>query len=221
MGSLPGITSYGAYDMAGNVREWCFNEFQKGRLTSGGAWNDTTYMFGNWSQAPPFDRSSKNGFRCALYPDPEKIPQSVFQMAKSGEARDFYKEKPVPDSIFQVYKEQFSYDKTDLDARVESRDESHEDWIKERITFDAAYGGERVIAILFLPKNTAPPYQTVIYVPGVQAQWRNSSQELDKVREFQVFLSFIVKNGRAALYPVYKGTMERRDDALISAELDS
>jgi len=27
--------------------------------------------------------------------------------------------------------------------------------------------------------------------------------------EFKVFLSFIVKNGRAALYPVYKGTMER------------
>ena len=33
--------------------------------------------------------------------------------------------------------------------------------------------------------------------------------------EFKAFLSFIVKNGRAALYPVYKGTMERRDPALI------
>ncbi len=42
-------------------------------------------------------------------------------MAKFGQTRDFYKEKPVPDSIFQVYREQFSYDKTDLKARVESR----------------------------------------------------------------------------------------------------
>ena len=33
--------------------------------------------------------------------------------------------------------------------------------------------------------------------------------------EFPVFLSFLVKNGRAVLYPVYKGTFERRDDALI------
>jgi len=221
VGSLPGITSYGAYDMAGNVREWCFNEFQKGRLISGGAWNDTTYMFGNWSQAPPLDRSSKNGFRCALYLEPDKIPESAFQLAKSGETRDFYKEKPVPDSIFQVYKEQFSYDRTDLNARVESRDESSEDWIYERITFDAAYGGERVIAILFLPKNTAPPYQTVIYFPGIQAISRNSSKDLDGVREFQVFLSFIVKNGRAALYPVYKGTMERADNALIPLAVGS
>ncbi|KKM23169.1 hypothetical protein LCGC14_1617910, partial [marine sediment metagenome] len=214
VGSHQGMTSYGAYDMAGNVREWCWNKAQKGRLIRGGAWNDNTYMFKHWSQAPPFDRSSKNGFRCALYPDPEKIPESAFQMAKSGETRDFYKEKPVPDSIFQVYKEQFSYDKTDLNARVESRDESSERWIQEEITFDAAYGGERIIAYLFLPKNTAPPYQTVIYFPGSQAVFRNSSKDLDSCNEFKVFLSFIVKNGRAALYPVYKGTMERRDDAL-------
>jgi dienelactone hydrolase len=209
VGSLPGITSYGAYDMAGNVREWCFNETQDGRLIRGGAWNDATYMFGILSQTPAFDRSSKNGFRCALYPDPERIPETAFQKVTLGETKDFYKEKPVEDSIFQVYKEQFAYDKTGLNAEVESRDESSEDWITERITFDAAYGGERIIAVLMLPKNTTPPYQTVIYFPGDQANMRKSSEELDKCHEVRVFLSFIVKNGRAALYPVYKGTMER------------
>ena len=209
VGSLPGITAYGAYDMAGNVREWCWNETQDGRLIRGGAWNDATYMFGTLSNVPAFDRSSKNGFRCALYPDPERIPESAFQMVKLGEALDFYKEEPVPDSIFQVYKEQFSYDKTDLNARVESRDESSEDWIQERITFDAAYGGERIIACLFLPKNTAPPYQAAIYFPGGQALHRNTSKDLESAMEFKAFFSFIVKNGRAALYPVYKGTMER------------
>jgi serine/threonine protein kinase/dienelactone hydrolase len=209
VGSLSGITSYGAYDMAGNVREWCFNKTQKGRLIRGGAWDDATYMFGNLSQVPAFDRSSRNGFRCALYPDPERIPESAFNLLELGETKDFYKEKPVADPIFQVYKAQFSYDKTNLNAQVESRDENSENWIQERITFDAAYGGERIIAILFLPKNTAPPYQTVIYFPGGQAIWRKSSKELESDMEFKVFLSFIVKNGRAALYPVYKGTMER------------
>ena len=100
-GSLPGITSYGAYDMAGNVREWCWNQTAQGRLMRGGAWNDNTYMFTELSQAPPFDRSSQYGSDVLFYPDPEKIPQSVFGIQKFGEPRDFYKEKPVSDAIFR------------------------------------------------------------------------------------------------------------------------
>ncbi len=214
-GSLPGITSYGAYDMAGNVREWCWNQTPQGRLMRGGAWNDNTYRFTELSQAPSFDRSSQYGFRCALYPDPEKIPTSVFGMQEFGEPRDFYKEKPVSDAIFQVYREQFSYDKTQLNARIEARDDNSQGWIHERITFDAVYGKERIIAHLFLPKNTLPSYQTVIYVPGSGSLFQPSSQDLESYYEFPVFLSFLVKNGRAVFYPVYKGTFERRDEALI------
>ncbi len=214
VGSLPGITPYGAFDMAGNVREWCFNSSQKGRLIRGGGWNDTTYMFKELTQANASDRSPKNGFRCALYPDPEKIPEQAFTTVEYGTTVDIAKEKPVPDEIFQVYKEQFSYDKTDLNVQVESRNESPENWIKERISFDAAYGGERIIGVLFLPKNIKPPYQTVIYFPGEQAFPRSKSDDLGNDMEFQLFLSFIVKNGRAILYPVYKGTMERSNNRL-------
>ncbi len=210
VGSPPGITSYGAYDMAGNVREWCLNQTPQGRLMRGGAWNDNTYMFTELSQAPSFDRSSQNGFRCAFYPDPEKIPHSVFGMEKFGEPRDFYKEKPVSDAIFQVYKEQFSYDKTQLNARLEARDDSSQGWIHERITFDAVYGKESIIAHLFLPTGTLPPYQTVIYFPGSASLFQTSSQDLANYYEFPVFLSFLVKNGRAVFYPIYKGTFERR-----------
>jgi len=214
VGSLQGITAYGACDMAGNVREWCWNETQQGRLIRGGAWDDNTYMFGIPSNVPAFDRSPKNGFRCVLYLEPEKIAESAFQRIESGESFDVTKEKPVPDSIFEVYKEQFSYDKTDLNARVESQDESSDYWIKERMTFDAAYGGERIIGVLYLPKNVKPPYQTVIYAPGEQAILRASSEKIEDDMEFQVFLSFIIKNGRAAFYPVFKGTMERGDPSL-------
>lgn len=216
VGSLPGITSYGANDMAGNVREWCWNKTAAGKLMRGGAWNDNTYRFAEFAGAPPFDRSSHNGFRCAFYPDPKKIPKPAFETASFGKIKDFYKEKPVSDVIFQVYKEQFSYDKTALNVSMESRNESAEDWIHERISFDAAYNNERIIANLFLPKNSTPPYQTVIYFPGSASFFQSSSQDIANYYEFPVFLSFLVKNGRAVLFPVYKGTFERRDDALIS-----
>ncbi|HYA42768.1 MAG TPA: SUMF1/EgtB/PvdO family nonheme iron enzyme [Syntrophobacteraceae bacterium] len=213
VGSLPGLTPYGAFDMAGNVREWCWNETPKGRLIRGGAWDDNTYMFDALSQAPAMDRSPRNGFRCVLYPEPGKIPQAAFQMAKLGEPPNIYKEKPVADSIFRVYREQFSYDKTDLKARVEAKRESSE-WTQERITFDAAYGGERIIGNLFLPRNAAPPYQTVIYGPCDPCVFERSSQDLENYFEFTTYLSFIVKSGRAVLYPVYKGTFERGNDTL-------
>ena len=206
VGSHPGMTPYGAYDMAGNVREWCWNESPKGRIIRGGAWNDEISLFGDASQALPFDRSSKNGFRCACYPDPDKIPKSAFEMT-TIEAPNRY--KPVPDSVFQVYKEQFSYDKTDLNARTEWRHESSKDWVQEKITFNAAYDNERVIAYLFLPRKNPPPFQAVIYFPDSGSTEQTSSEHLDKYREFDYSISFIVKNGRAVVFPIYKGTFER------------
>ena len=160
------------------------------------------------------DRSPKNGFRCALYPSPEKIPKKAFQEEglPEDEFPDLYKQRPVADSVFQAYREQFSYDKADLQARVEWRKENSEGWIQEKVTFDAAYGGERVIAYLFLPREHAPPYQTVIFFPGAAASYRRSSQDLET--QYSGDLSFIIKNGRAVLYPVYKGTFERGNDSL-------
>jgi dienelactone hydrolase/predicted Ser/Thr protein kinase len=212
-GSLPGLTAYGALDMAGNVREWCWNETPNGRLIRGGAWDDNPYIFGFLSQAPALERSPRDGFRCAVYPDRKSVAAAAFQPEKPVETKDLYKEKPVPDDVFRVYRELYSYDKTDLKAKVEARDE-RPDWIHETVSFEAAYGGERVLAHLFLPRNAAPPYQAVVYFPGSQSINERSSREIESYYEFPMFLSFIVKNGRAALYPVYKGTFERGNDSL-------
>jgi serine/threonine protein kinase/dienelactone hydrolase len=216
VGSLDGPTPYGAFDMAGNVREWCSNEIQGGRLIRGGAWDDNTYMFGELSRAPAMDRSAKNGFRCALYADPAKIPAAAFSEMKLAQVPDFYKEQPVADSVFKLYRDLYAYDQTDLKARLESRQENS-NWIHEQVTFEAAYGAERVRAHLFLPKSWLPPFQTVIYFPGAASQWFKSSQNLEDYYEFTVFLSFIVKSGRAVIYPIYKGTFERITENTIAA----
>jgi cephalosporin-C deacetylase-like acetyl esterase len=197
--------------MAGNVREWCWNESQKGRCLRGGAWNDAEYMYRNITTAAPFDRSEKNGFRCVLYFDQERIPENLFLSYTTQVLRDYHKETPVSDEVFNWYKEQSSYDKTDLNARVEMREESSDEWIHEKITFDAAYANERMIAHLFLPKKYATPYQTVVYFPGISVNTMKSSENLVRYYEFERFLSFIITNGRAVMFPVYEGTFERRD----------
>jgi len=213
VGSYPAITPYGLQDMGGNVREWCWNETQNGRLIRGGAWDNAPYMFGSWSQIAPFDRSAQNGFRCAVYADPGKIPAAAFQKISIQESPDFYKQKPVSEEIFTIYKEQFAYDKSDLNARLESRKDADKDWIQERVSFAAAYENERVPAILFLPRNSSPPFQTIIYFPGSASALSRSSKDIEASWDFRYFPAWL-KNGRAVLLPIYKGTFERGSDAL-------
>jgi dienelactone hydrolase len=99
----------------------------------------------------------------------------------------------------------YAYDRTPLNAKSESVAEDSTDWHKEKITFDAAYGKERMTAYLFLPAHGRPPYQTVVFFPSARAVDTPSSQTLSDMR----FIDYVIKSGRAVMYPVYKGTYER------------
>jgi dienelactone hydrolase len=100
----------------------------------------------------------------------------------------------------------YAYDKTPLAANTESVDDSNDLWRKETVSYAATYGGERIPAYLFLPKNVKPPYQTVLWVPGGYALFLGSSATGATTDAFD----FLIRTGRAVLYPVYKGTFERR-----------
>jgi dipeptidyl aminopeptidase/acylaminoacyl peptidase len=97
------------------------------------------------------------------------------------------------------------YDPLPLGPRKLGEEETRY-WRKEKVIFNAAYDGDMIIANLFLPKNTEPPYQPILYFPGDGARHRASS---DALRDAEP-IYFVIKSGRAVLYPVYKGTYERR-----------
>jgi len=218
VGSLPNYTAFGAYDLPGNVREWCWNEAPDGRVVRGGSWEDNSYEFDEERGAPPMDRSPGNGIRLALYPDADAVPEETFAFRNIYRPVDLRSRPPVSNAVFEVYREQFDFDPRPLEARVESRVENPSGWILEKISFSAAYDDERIQAYLFLPDVTSPPYQTVVYFPGAASSWMPSSAELESYYEFTMFLSFLVRNGRAVLYPVYKGTFERSSPELLALD---
>jgi len=201
IGAHQGLGPYGTYDMAGNVKEWTWNESGSKRYILGGGWNEPRYMFATEDARRPFDRSATSGFRCAQYSSP---PASMLTRPIETLNRDYTREKPVPDSVFSFYKSLYSYDRTALDPRVESVDDSSEYWRREKISFRAAYGNDRVMAYLFLPRNARPPFSTVIFFPGMHVFFEKSSENL------RHGLEFAVRSGRAVLYPIYMGTYERR-----------
>jgi cation efflux family protein/sulfatase-modifying factor enzyme 1 len=199
-GQYHGMSAVGAFDMAGNVKEWCFNATSGDRFILGGAWNEPVYMFSEADGQPAFSRTDNFGFRLVKN---DKVNPSLTQPVEYPH-RDFSKETPVTKSVFDLMRGLYAYDKPPLRASVDAVDDSDEHWRKEKVSYDAAYGNERISAYVFLPRHTQPPYQTVVYFPGSSVILTHSSAEVQPE-----FGAAVIRSGRAFVLPIYKSTYER------------
>jgi eukaryotic-like serine/threonine-protein kinase len=203
VGSSGAVGRYGHHDVAGNVAEWCWNEGAGGqRYIIGGSWADPSYTFTLNYARSPLDREPDFGFRLAVYntPPPANLLEPV-----AIERHDFSQEVPVSDEIFSVYRSLFAYDELPLEPKIELVDDSPRYWRRETVSYSAAYGAERVIAHLFLPRDAEPPYQAVVYVPGSGARILPSIEYMASDIAF-----FVPRSGRALVWPAYYGMLERR-----------
>ena len=201
-----GISIGGVSDMAGNVREWCVNDARHGqRFILGGGWSDAKYAFVDAYAQPPMNRAAINGIRLVKY-DSGDTSVALASRPIPRAFTDYSRERPVSDAVYAGYRPYFDYDPIALDARVEKRDSTTEDWIAEKVTFTAAYGGERVTAWIYLPRQGKPPYQTVVMYPGSNAIGAAPFNGM-----MPAILNYVVPSGRIAVYPIYKSTHERSD----------
>ena len=210
VGELDGMSMSGAFDVAGNVREWTANAMEDQRIILGGSFEDPSYMFSNMNHLDAFDRSAGNGIRVADYAaDPN---QEILSGSVERQRRDFATERPASDDVFAIYSGLYEYDEAPLAATVESRD-STPDWIRESVTFEGPDGDERVVAHLFLPPEGPSPYQTLVYFPGAAVLNANSLSGTN----YHQYIQGFTRTGRAVLLPAYKGTLERRPGAEVAS----
>jgi tRNA A-37 threonylcarbamoyl transferase component Bud32/dienelactone hydrolase len=203
VGSHQGMGPFGTYDMAGNVKEWTSSQSGDLRMILGGGWNEVSYMFQDPDGQAPWKRESSYGIRCAKYSKP---PSAEVFAPIDPVTHDAVLEEPVDDKTFEIYRRMYAYDKKAVEAKIEAADDSHDLWRKEKVSYTTGYGEERMFAYLYLPKNGKPPYQPVIYFPGGWALFVNSSDNSFQLSTYD----FLMRTGRAVLFPVYKGTFERR-----------
>ena len=196
----------GSWPSVGNAREWVYNATGVNRFMLGGGWNDLAYTPANlfYSQ-PPLDRSLANGFRLIRTQEPVQVAIRSRAPLPEQQVRDVLAEQRVSPEVLDSYKRRFDYDSASLDSRVEAT-EAARNWTRERVSFETPYGDGRMVAYLFLPLNAEPPFKTVVYWPGSNALGHNTIDEYPEVH-----YDFLLKNGRAVVFPVLNGTFERGD----------
>ena len=156
-----GISPYGCYNMAGNVKEWCLNEITGGYVAPGGSWEDPMYLFAQFGAFDGFFSSGSLGFRCVRNSPPTAGDQGAFRINLEDRTPPYV---PVDDQTFKSYLSHYRYDKRPIDAEVIEVEEDAA-WTREKVIFPGPKG-ENIIAYLYLPRRFASPLQCMVFVPG-------------------------------------------------------
>jgi len=200
VGTRRGMSQFGTYDMAGNVKEWAFNAVGDQRYILGGAWDESPYSFALPDARSPLSRELTFGFRTVKRITPP--PESSFAPVPRNEP--ISRGEPVGDETYRVFLELHKYEPLPLEIKLENTDERSPYWRRETVSFRAAYGNERVLAHVFLPRHTSPPYQMVLVIGG-----STITDTLRRVEDFDYPFEFIVRSGRVVVIPALSGTLER------------
>ncbi len=190
------MTRFGTYDLPGNVSEWVYNATGNDRFVLGGNFKEPNYLYNIKLRVSPWKRDELIGFRCIKYINDtliHKLTQS-FDFQK----RDYKNLQPVSDATFNIYMDLLKYERVDLNPKTISRTETN-DWIREIISVNVPYEEAPMKILVFLPVNFKPPYQAILYFPGIDSHHSSSMINMNVNNNIDFFL----KSGRAVIWPVY------------------
>lgn len=185
--------------MAGNAKEWLLNEIGDGYVVTGGSWEDPSYLYPQFGSQPASFSSRSLGFRCARAIDGDDSSQGL-QAFDLDERTPVY--SPVDRATWSSFLGHYTYDRQPANPRGVTTQET-DGWVRERLWIDGV-NGDSVLAYFFAPANSAPPYQTMVYVPG------SSTFCCTRVTDgLEYLLGPVIRNGRAALVVAMEGMIER------------
>lgn len=197
-----GISTYGAYNMAGNVKEWTVNPLQNGYGVTGGSWEDPIYLYSTFGAFAAAASSPALGFRCARRagpPTPDR-DQGAHRISMASRTPRY---TPVGPAELRTLLAHYRFDPGPLEPSVIDSVVTA-DWTRLKLRYVAS-AGDTALAYLYLPRQARPPYQTIVYVASTAAfvQVRTVPEEVEWA------IGPNIRAGRAALAIVFRGMAER------------
>lgn len=193
-----GASPFGCYNMAGNVAEWCLNQLNDGFAATGGSWNEPTYSFGAVASYPATFSSNRLGFRCV-----KNLGAPGADAARINSVDDIPKYAVTTPQKLAQLATFYRYDKTAIEGRTTEVIETP-DWRRERIEYPGG-NDDKVVAYLYLPRNAAPPYQVITYLPAGDV----FGGFITLHEHVEVFAAPQIKAGRAVFAIALAGFRER------------
>jgi hypothetical protein len=195
-----GVSPYGAYGMAGNVREWTANPFGDGFAVTGGSWEGPSYLYTEYASAAGSFSSAALGFRCAK--SLGSGDQGIGKIDLDTRSPVY---TPVDEATYRTLLAHYQYDRQPPKPRLVDTVEMPS-WTRERIWIDGP-ATDSILLYFYAPKTSNPPYQTIVYVPGSGAFCCQTLPE-----EMEWAIGPVIQGGRAVLAVVLKGMIEREFD---------
>ena len=213
VGLYDSLGPYGTYDMTGNVREWVWNIFGGRGMTLGGAVSEPEYTGFQANPMPRFDRSELTGFRTVRLLNPADLNPFGDEIQNAEPPPlEFY--KPLDEEKLKLYTTQFAYGRANMQVETYYVDDSHEDWIKEKLSIDLGYNNEKMDVLIFRPKNFYGAIPSVIVYPGLN--YFMNPPNMDEINPGEYGLDFIIKSGNALVWAAFKGSLNRIIDSSLA-----
>ena len=193
-----GMSPYGAYDMAGNVREFTATRAETGVIAMGGSWRDRSYQFVSIATPLPMFAADDLGFRCVRRSEPD-AEQGAQVLALERRSPTY---EPVDVATYRSFLTHYRYDPVEPEPAILSQSET-DDWSHQLVRFNGVDGAS-ILAHVYLPKSASPPYQTMVFVASGGAFL---GDPVDNQLEWT--LGPTIRAGRAAVGVVLEGMVER------------
>lgn len=197
------MSPLGGLNLIGNAQEWTLSASGNRRLTLGLSFRGQPWGYAMPSMADPLSRLPTQGFRLA------KFDEEHFKFRRIAHDGKLPKLPEVSDEAYAQLLATLHYDEGSLDASqvvtVSEVDEG--DWFRRKVLIPTKYADDPLPVILFIPKRTHEPLQTLIFLtPGSRGPNSLPSSDTD-IRRYQI--DFLIESGRALAWPILFGTHER------------